>query len=173
MPDREHDILAMDEVFEYMGGLNAFVKAYGKKDAMFFIGDDSDPDNSKLRTTSEECRFIFRSKVLNPKWLNGIKEHGYRGAQELSKLAEYMIGWDGTSDSIDDWMYEAYTNKFLLDEETHKWLRENNPYALLEILKRMQEAIDRGLWETSKEMRYNIKNLFLDAEEFIEEITDQ
>ncbi len=172
MPDREHDILAMDEVFEYMGGLNAFVRAYGKQDAMFFIGDDSDPDKSKLRTAREECQFIFRSKVLNPKWLEGIKEHGYRGAQELSKLAEYMIGWDGTSASIDDWMYEEYANKFLLDDDTREWLKDKNPFALMEILKRMQEAIDRELWDASDEMKEKIKDMFLDTEECIEDITD-
>ena len=172
MPDREHDILDMDDVFEYMGGLNAFVRAYGRQDASFFIGDDSDPDKSKLRTAREECQFIFRSKVLNPKWLAGIKEHGYRGAQELSKLAEYMIGWDGTSASIDDWMYDEYCNKFIFDEDTKKWLEEKNPFALMEMLKRMQEAIDRGLWEASDEVKEKLKDVFLDTEECIEDVTD-
>lgn len=173
MPDREHDILAMDEVFEYMGGLNAFVRAHGDKDAMFLIGDDSDPDRSRLRTANEECQFIFRSKVLNPKWLAGIKEHGYRGAQELSKLAEYMIGWDGTTGSVDDWMYQKFSEKFIFDEETRKWLEEKNPFALSEMLQRMQEAIDRDLWDADEETREKLKKTFLENEELIEGITDR
>ena len=172
MPDREHDILAMDEVFEYMGGLNAFCRAYGNADAMFMIGDDSDPDNSRLRTAREECQFIFRSKVLNPKWLDGIKQHGYRGAQELSKLAEYMIGWDGTSASIDDWMYEGFSEKFLFDEETREWLQEKNPFALMEMLDRMQEAIDRDLWDADEETRKRLKDLYFETEGIIEETAD-
>lgn len=172
MPDREHDILAMDEVFEYMGGLNAFCRAYGDKDAMFLIGDDSDPDSSKLRSAKEECRFIFRSKVLNPKWLEGIKVHGYRGAHELSKLAEYMIGWDGTSDAIDDWMYERFTEKFIMDGETRQWLEEKNPYALMEMLNRMHEAIERGLWDASDDMKERLREIFMEVEGTIEEKND-
>lgn len=172
MPDREHDILAMDEVFEYMGGLNAFCRAYGDSEASFLIGDDSDPDNSRLRSASEECRFIFRSKVLNPKWLEGIKVHGYRGAQELSKLAEYMIGWDGTTGAIDDWMYERFSERFILDEGTREWLEEKNPYALLEMLKRMYEAIDRGLWDADKAMKERLKEVYMEVEGLMEERTD-
>ncbi len=172
MPDREHDILAMDEVFEYMGGLNAFCRAYGDPEAMFLIGDDSDPDNSKLRSADEECRFIFRSKVLNPKWLEGIKVHGYRGAQELSKLAEYMIGWDGTSGSIDDWMYERFSEKFILDDETRRWLEEKNPYALMEMLDRMHEAIDRGLWDADEDMKEKLREAYIEAEGIVEERND-
>lgn len=172
MPDREHDILAMDEVFEYMGGLNAFCRAYGDPEAMFLIGDDSDPDNSKLRSADEECRFIFRSKVLNPKWLEGIKAHGYRGAQELSKLAEYMIGWDGTSGSIDDWMYERFSESFILNDETRKWLEEKNPYALIEMLNRMHEAIERGLWDADDDMKNKLMEAYIEAEGIVEEKND-
>ncbi len=172
MPDREHDILAMDDVFEYMGGLNAFSRAYGVKDAMFFTGDDSDPDKSRIRTIEEECQFIFRSKVLNPKWLEGIKEHGYRGAQELSKLAEYMIGWDGTTGSIDDWMYKRFTEKFIFDEDTREWMKEKNPFALNEMMMRMFEAIDRGLWDADENTVKMLKQIYLENEERIEIVTD-
>jgi cobaltochelatase CobN len=173
MPDRENDIMGMDEVYNYMGGMNAFTRAYGNQDAVFFIGDDSDPDRTKLRTVAEECKFIFRSKILNPKYISGLKEHGYRGAIELSNMTEYMIGWDGTSAAIDDWMYDSVVEKILMDEDTKKWLEEDNPFAMMEMINRLNEAIDRGLWDASDEMKEKLNSLYLDAEEAVEGATDR
>ena len=66
LPDREIDMIDMDDVYGYLGGLNAFVRAYGRKDAVSYMGDGSDPDRTKVRSTSEESKFVFRSKLLNP-----------------------------------------------------------------------------------------------------------
>ena len=173
MPDREIDLLDIDDVYGYLGGLNAFVKTYGRQDALSFMGDSSDPDKVKLRDTKEEMRFVFRSKVLNPKFLNGLKEHGYRGVSELAKMTEYMLGWDATSDAIDDWMYEKVAEKFLLDEDTKEWMMDENPYSMMDMLNRLQEAIERGLWDASDDMKERLMGLFSDVEERVEEITDR
>ncbi|TQS81828.1 MAG: cobalamin biosynthesis protein CobN [Methanomethylophilus alvi] len=172
MPDREIDLLDCDDVYEYLGGMNAFVRAYGRKDAVTFMGDGSDPKRTKVRSTKDELRFVFRSKVLNPKFINGLKEHGYRGAAEMANITEYTMAWGATSDVAEDWMYEGLTDKFL-DEDTRKWMEEVNPYAEMNILNRLQEAIDRGLWNASEEYRQKIKDLYLESEERIEELTDR
>ena len=172
MPDREIDLLDCDDVYEYLGGMNAFVRAYGRKDAVTFMGDGSDPKRTKVRSTKDELRFVFRSKVLNPKFINGLKEHGYRGAAEMANITEYTMAWGATSDAAEDWMYEGLTDKFL-DEDTRKWMEEVNPYAEMNILNRLQEAIDRGLWNASEEYRQKIKDLYLESEERIEELTDR
>ena len=83
MPDREIDLLDIDDVYSYLGGLNAFVRAYGNKDAISVMGDGSNPENTKIRDTQGELRFVFRSKILNPKFLSGLKDHGYRGVSRL------------------------------------------------------------------------------------------
>ncbi len=173
MPDREIDVFDIDDVYGYLGGLNAFTRAYGKKDVMSVVGDNSDPGRLKIRDAAEECRYIFRSKILNPKYLEGLKEHGYRGAGELAKVTEYMVGWDATSDIIDDWMYEEAAEKFLFEEETKEWLKDENPYALMEMLNRLQEAIERGLWHAEEETVSKLKDLYLETEERLEEVTDR
>ena len=61
---------------------------------MSYMGDSSDMQNLRLRTAGEEIRFVYRSKVDNPKWLDGLKKHGFAGAKELSKL---FNPWSGTS----------------------------------------------------------------------------
>ena len=136
------------------------------------MGDGSDPKRTKVRSTKDELRFVFRSKVLNPKFISGLKEHGYRGAAEMANITEYTMAWGATSDAAEDWMYEGLTDKFL-DEDTRKWMEDVNPYAEMNILKRLQEAIDRGLWNASDEYREKIKDLYLKSEERIEELTDR
>ena len=173
MPDREIDLLDCDDVYEYLGGMNSFVRAYGRKDAMTIMGDGSDPKKTKVRNTKEELRFAFRSKVLNPKFINGLKEHGYRGAAEMANLTEYTMAWGATSDVAEDWMYEGITDKFLLDKDTHDWMEDVNPYAMMNILNRLQEAIERGLWNATDEYKQKIMELYMKTEERIEEITDR
>lgn len=173
MPDREIDLLDCDDVYEYLGGMNAFVRAYGRKDAVTYMGDDSDPKKTKLRDTKEELRYTFRSKVLNPKFINGLKEHGYRGAAEMANITEFTMAWGATSDVAEDWMYEGLTDKFLLDEDTREWMKDVNPYAMMNILNRLEEAIERGLWDATDDYRQKIRDLFLETEERIEELTDR
>ena len=173
MPDRELDSLDIDDVYGYLGGMNAFTRAYGVKDeVMSVIGDGSDPDNVRVRKTDEEIKFLFRTKVLNPKFLDGLKRHGFRGVGEISKLTEYIFGWDATSDVIDDWMYDGLTEQYLLDEKTREWMRDENPYALMEMVNRLQEAIDRGMWDASDDMKQKLRDILLETEERIEDITD-
>ncbi|AGI48185.1 Cobalamin biosynthesis protein CobN-related Mg-chelatase [Thermoplasmatales archaeon BRNA1] len=173
MPDREIDLLDCDDVYEYLGGMNAFVRAYGRKDAVTYMGDDSDPKKTKVRSTKDELRFAFRSKVLNPKFINGLKEHGYRGAAEMANLTEYTMAWGATSDVAEDWMYEGLADKFLFDKDTQEWMQDVNPYAMMNILNRLQEAIERGLWNADDEYREELKDLYIKTEERIEEITDR
>ncbi len=174
MPDREIDLLDCDDVYQYLGGMNAFVRAYGKhKDFSTYMGDDSDPKKSKLRSTQEELRYVFRSKVLNPKFINGLKEHGYRGAAEMANLTEYTMAWDATSAIGEGWMYEGLSDKFLFDEDTKEWMMDVNPYAMMNIISRLEEAIQRGLWDADDEYKQKLKDLYLEVEGRIEELTDR
>jgi cobaltochelatase CobN len=170
--DREFDLLDIDDDYTILGGMNSCVRVFGGRKPLSIMGDSSDPQRLKARTLEEESRFVFRSRILNPKWVEGLKEHGFRGAMELSKLTEYMLGWDATSDIIETWMYESVTERFLLDEETRRWLEEANPYALREMASRLLEAVQRGLWDASEEMKEKLNAIYLDAESLLEEVNE-
>ena len=172
-PTREFDILDIDDVYQYLGGMNAFVRTYGKKDAVTYMGDNSDPKKTKIKSTQEELRFLFRSKVTNPKFNNGLMEHGYRGASEMAKITEYTMAWGATSGITEDWMYEALVDTYLRDKEIHEWMDDVNPYAVMNILNTLLEAINRGLWNATQEYKDYLQEMYIEAEERIEEITDR
>ncbi len=170
MPDREIDLLDIDDVYGYLGGMNSFVRAYGEDEPLSFMGDSSDPDRVRLRGTAEELQFVYRSKILNPKFVDGLKRHGYRGVAEVAKLTEYTFGWDATSDIVDDWVYEKLTATYLFDDDTREWMRDENPNAMLDMMDRLFEAIDRGMWNAKPETLERLKDIYLDLEERIEEV---
>ena len=165
---REFDLLDTDDPYIFLGGMNACVKAYGNKDPVSVIGEASDPKNVKTRLLEEEIRFIFRSRVLNPRWMEGLKPHGFRGVQEIMHTIEYTFGWDATSDAVDDWEYQACAEHFLFDEENRKWIEENNPYALHSMAGRLLEANERGFWDTDEETIKKLQEIYLETEDCYE-----
>lgn len=166
---REYDVLDVDDYYQFLGGINACVKAYGEKDPVSFTGDASDPDNVKTRLVDEEMRYIYRSRVLNPRWMEGLKPHGYRGAQEITQVIQYTFAWDATSDAADDWEYQAFAEHFLFNEENRQWIEENNPYALHTMTTTLLEAHERGFWETDEETIRKIQDIFLKSENILEQ----
>jgi Cobalamin biosynthesis protein CobN and related Mg-chelatases len=168
--DREYDLLDIDDDYDSLGGMNAAVRTFGGHTPYSVMGDSSDVDRLKTRTLEEETAYVMRSRVLNPKWVEGLKEHGYKGAMEISKLAEYMLGWSATSDNIEDWMFQAVVEKFIFDDKNRKWIEENNPYALKEMLDDMLEAIDRDLWDAPEDIKEKLRDLYLESEGQMEEL---
>ncbi len=173
MPDRGTDIVDCDDIYSYLGGMNAYVRAYGDPDAISVIGDSSNPKRTAARSAKEELRYVYRSKVLNPKFIKGMMEHGYRGAANMANIAEFTLGWAATSDAAEDWMYDSLMDKYLLDEEIHEWMKDVNPYAVKNMIERLEESIERGLWNASDEYKEKLKDLYLEMEERLEELTDR
>ncbi|MDD5186828.1 MAG: cobaltochelatase subunit CobN [Methanoregula sp.] len=170
---REFDILDVDDDYQILGGMNACVKAYGNKYPVSVIGEASDPKNVKTRLLEEEIRFVFRSRILNPRWIEGLKPHGFRGVQEIMNTIEYTFGWDVTSDAIDDWEYQACAEHFLFEEENRQWIEENNPYALHNMAGRLLEAHERGFWDTDDETIQKLQEIYLETEDYFERMGEE
>jgi len=170
---RELDAYDIDDDYIFLGGMNAAIETESGKQPRSMIGDSSNPDKPVTRTLEEEGKFIFRSRVLNPKWIDGLKKHGYRGVQELSNLVEFTFGWDSTSDVVEDWMYQSMTEKFLFDGDNRQWIEENNPDALRSMTSRLLEAIERGLWNADQDTINKLRSMFLDSENILEKANDR
>ncbi|MDT4891177.1 MAG: cobaltochelatase CobN [Pseudonocardiales bacterium] len=142
----EHDIADSDDYFQYHGGMIATVRALTGSSPRAYVGDSTRPDSVRTRSLSEETARIFRARVVNPRWIEAMKRHGYKGAFELAATVDYLFGYDATAGVVEDWMYEKLTESYVLDPGTRKFLQESNPWALHGIAERLLEAADRRLW---------------------------
>jgi cobaltochelatase CobN len=165
---REFDILDGDDWYSAHGGMITAVKTLGGKAPRSYCGDSSDPDRVKVRSTKEETRHVFRSRLLNPKWVQSMKRHGYQGAADLSRTLDTVFGWDATVEAVEDWMYEDLTKEYVLDADMQQWLKEVNPFALQNMVERLLEAVERGMWQASEDMKKQLQQLYLSVEGLLE-----
>jgi len=145
--NREHDIFDSDDYLQFHGGMIATIRALTGRAPRKFFGDSADPRRVRVRDLKEEALRVFRSRVVNPKWLESIRRHGYKGGLEMASTVDYLFGYDATADIVDDWMYEQLARQYVLSEEQREFLRRSNPWALRDIASRLLEAAERGLWE--------------------------
>ncbi len=166
---REHDIFDSDDYMQYHGGMIATVRALTGRSPRQFFGDSADPSRARNRDLQDEARRVFRSRVVNPKWIDSMKRHGYKGAFELAATVDYMFGYDATAQVIEDWMYEDVTESYVFDPDTQAFFQQSNPWALKGVVERLLEAIERGMWENPPpEMREKLQQLYLDLEADLE-----
>jgi len=165
---REYDILDGDDWYDAHGGMITAVKTLKGTAPRSFCGDSSDPDRVKNRSTDEETKYVFRSRLLNPKWIESLKRHGYSGAGDLSRTVDFVFGWDATVEVVEDWMYEKLAEKYVLDAGMQEWLKKVNPFALQNMVERFLEAIERGMWQATEEMKKQLQKLYLNIEGLLE-----
>jgi cobaltochelatase CobN len=166
---REHDIADSDDYFQYHGGMVATVRALTGTAPAAYIGDSTRPESVRTRTLVEETSRVFRARVVNPRWIEAMRRHGYKGAFEMAATVDYLFGYDATTGVIADWMYEKLTETYVLDEENRAFLEESNPWALHGMAERLLEAQARGLWEQpSAEMKQALAEIMLETEGAIE-----
>ncbi|AKP08681.1 Cobaltochelatase [Corynebacterium pseudotuberculosis] len=167
---KEHDIADSDDYFQFHGGMVATVRALTGKDPEAYIGDSTRQETVKTRTLHEESRRVFRARVINPRWIAAMRNHGYKGAFEMSATVDYLFGYDATTGLMDDWMYETLTDTYVKDPENKEFFKASNPWALRDISERLLEAADRGLWETpTAEALDTLRGAFLEMEGALEE----
>ncbi len=144
--NREHDIFDSDDYLQFHGGMTATVRSITGANPKRYFGDSQDPQRPRVRDLREEALRVFRSRVVNPRWLASIRKHGYKGALEVAATVDYLFGYDATAQVVEDWMYAEVARAYLLDPEMQAFLRASNPWAATDIATRLLEAIDRGLW---------------------------
>ena len=167
---REHDIADSADYYTFHGGMVATVRELTGAAPAAYVGDSTRPDYVRTRTLTEESARVFRSRVVNPRWIDAMKRHGYKGAFELAATVDYLFGWDATTGVVTDWMYEQLAASYVLDPGTRKFLEDSNPWALRGITERLLEAADRGLWETPEDATISqLKDAYLEVEGQLED----
>ncbi|MGW4337451.1 cobaltochelatase subunit CobN [Rhodococcus koreensis] len=162
---REHDIADADDYFQYHGGMVATVRALTGKSPEAYIGDSTRPESVRTRTLSEETSRVFRARVVNPRWLEAMRRHGYKGAFEMAATVDYLFGYDATTNVVADWMYEKLAESYVLDEQNRKFMEQSNPWALHGIAERLLEAAERDMWEHPEQQTLDgLRQVYLETE---------
>ncbi len=144
--NREHDILDSDDYYQFEGGAAAAINTLQGQDRPIYHNDHSRPERPIIRTLDDEIGRVVRSRVVNPKWIDGVKRHGYKGAFEIAATVDYLFAFAATTGVVRNHHFDLVEEAFLADDETREFIADVNAPALAEIAQRLQEAIDRNLW---------------------------
>jgi cobaltochelatase CobN len=168
--NREHDILDSDDYYQFQGGLTAAVRSVQGQNPQTYFGDNSLGAKPRVRRLKEEIARVFRSRVVNPKWIAGVMRHGYKGAFEMAATVDYLFAYDVTTKCVEDHMYEGIAQAYLFDATVSEFIQSKNPHALRDIAERLLEANKRGLWENASILTLErLRNLVHQAEAIIEQ----
>lgn len=146
--------------------LVASLRADGKTPSSFIA--DTTTANAQVRSLSETVRLDARTKLLNPKWYEGMLNHGYEGVREVSKRLVNTVGWSATAGAVDNWIYEDTNTTFIQDEAMRQRLMNLNPHSFRKIVSTLLEVNGRGYWETSESNLQMLRELYQEVEDRIE-----
>lgn len=163
--NHEHDLLDSNDYYQFQGGMLAASETLSGGAVASYHGDHSQVDRPRIRTLKEELNRVIRARALNPKWIDGAKRHGYKGAFELAATVDNLFAFDATTHLIDDHHYQSLADAYVLDPATRDFMREHNPEALRDLTERLLEAQQRGLWEAPGDYREALEAQLLDGEE--------
>jgi len=138
----------------------------GKKPASFIA--DTTTANAQVRSLSETVRLDARTKLLNPKWYEGMLSSGYEGVREIQKRLTNTMGWSATSGQVDNWVYDEANATFIEDPDMAKRLMETNPSSFRKLVATFLEANGRGYWDASEDQIERLKQLYMNVEDKIE-----
>ena len=144
--NREHDLLDSDDYYQFEGGMSAAVElAKGAKPSIYH-NDHSRPERPVIRSLEEEIGRVVRSRAANPKWIDGVKRHGYKGAFEIAATVDYLFAFAATTGAVRPHHFDLVYSAYIEDDETREFMEKSNPQALAEMASKLLEALERELW---------------------------
>lgn len=146
----EYEITDLDHYYEFFGGLSKSVESL-KGEMVDSIWIDTTLEKIRLKETKDAIDHATRSRLLNPKWIDGMIKHGYDGIREIANRVEYMLGLAATTGAVKNWMWNMITDRYIFDEEIRNKMLELNKWAVYVIAKRLYEAYKRGYWKPNEE----------------------
>ncbi len=148
--NREHDLLDSDDYYQFEGGLALAVRHLSGRAPAIYHNDHSQPERPKIRTLREELGRIVRGRAANPRWIQGVMRHGYKGAAEIAATVDYLFAFAATARAVDSAHFDLLYDAYLGDRAVRDFMATHNPAALAETEARFREAIERGLWRPTR-----------------------
>ena len=141
----EIGVTTVDHYFDTLGGISRAVKRARKQDIPVYISDQTSGDG-KVRTLAEQVALETRTRTLNPKWYEGMLEHGYEGVRQIEVQVTNTMGWSATTGQVAPWVYQQISSTFVLDAAMRDRLARLNPTASARVANRLLEAHERRYW---------------------------
>jgi cobaltochelatase CobN len=176
--NEEYGIADLDHYYEFLGGLSTSVESVrkakspsGRRTRPIVLVADSTRDKIKTADIKKTINYEVRTKLLNPSWMKGQVDSGYRGVKNLSQRMEHLVGWQATtSGSVDNWVWSEMADKYVFNEEMRKQMMKENIWAVEDQLRHLMEAYQRGMWDATDEEIEKLKQIYLELESEIEEL---
>ena len=141
----ELGVMTIDQYFDTLGGISKAAQRASGQTIPVYIGDQTRGEGM-VRTLSEQVALEARTRVLNPKWYEGMLKHGYEGVRQIEAHVTNAMGWSATTGQVAPWVYQQITQTFVLDPELRKRLADLNPAAAAKVANRLIEAHERNYW---------------------------
>jgi cobaltochelatase CobN len=152
--NREHDLLDSDDYYQFEGGLAVTAETLTGRQPAAYHNDHSRPERPVTKTLAEEISKVMRSRVVNPKWIAGVKRHGYKGAFEIIATVDYMFAFAATTGAVKPHHFDLAFEAFVEDAETRQFIVDNNRFGYDELIQKFNEARTRGLWTPRSNSAY-------------------
>jgi cobaltochelatase CobN len=166
----EYDLLDCGCYAGFLGGMAVAAKAVGGKATRVYWADVNAAGDLSVRDVKDDIETSARARLLNKEWIANQKKHGYKGTGGVSSRVNNLFKWSATTGKVEKWLYDEVVDTYIHDRENLEWLRNENPYALEELSRRLLEAESRGLWEANPEALEAIRQAALIVEGDMEEI---
>ena len=147
----ELGVTTIDTYFDTLGGISRAVKRAKGADAQVapvYIGDQTRDSSGggTVRTLTEQVAIETRTRMLNPKWYEGMLKHGYEGVRQIEVHVTNTMGWSATTGQVQPWVYQQLSDTFVLDAAMRERLSSLNPTASAKVANRLIEASERRFW---------------------------
>jgi magnesium chelatase subunit H len=152
----EVGVTTVDNYFDTLGGVSRAVRRAKAAaapsqpptsfDTPVYIGDQTS-GSGVVRTLSEQVALETRTRMLNPKWYEGMLDHGYEGVRQIEAHLTNTMGWSATTGQVQPWVYAQLTQTFVLDDAMRDRIARLNPKASAKLAGRLLEASERNYWK--------------------------
>jgi magnesium chelatase subunit H len=167
----ELGITTIDQYFDTLGGISrAATRARGGGQLPVYIGD-STKGGAKVRTLGEQVALETRTRMLNPKWSDGMLDHGYEGVRQIETHVTNTMGWSATTGAVAPWIYQQLTETYVLDDTMRERMAKLNPTACARVANRLIEAHERNYWTPTPDVLDRLRAAVDDLEDRIEGLT--
>ncbi|MEO0975099.1 MAG: cobaltochelatase subunit CobN, partial [Pseudomonadota bacterium] len=166
----ELGVTTVDHYFDTLGGIGRAVLRERGDEVPVYIGDQT-CGKSVVRTLNEQVALEARTRMLNPKWYEGMLKHGYEGVRQIESAITNTLGWSATTGQVEPWVYTRLSETFVLDDDMRKRLAELNPAASLKVANRLLEAHERDYWSPDEETLEALRRAGEELEDRLEGVT--